>query len=407
MPRPIARSTTATSRATCAPARSGSSASAARSSASARTASSRSSSAVGEVKAVGRRMFAGFVRDVSAREAEQRCASFRPSWSTSRAFGHGRDGLGAGARAQSAAHRDHQLRPGDAAPDRDGTRTSAGALSWACSTRPCSRPSRAGQIISRLRQFVAKGETERMLEDVNAVVEEASALALIGTAGRGIAVRGDFAPKLPPVLMDKIQIHQVVTNLVRNSVDALEGASARGIVICTRRAAPAGRDLGRRQRARDRARDRRPALPALRHDQARRHGHRAVDLPVDRRGARRQAGGEREPGRRSGVLDDLPAPANRGLKGAGARPGRRDRRRRESSIRSRCCSRPRVSRSRPTTARGPSWRHRTGGSRVRRHRRRMPDMDGLELIAALRRRGPLPPVIVITGHGDVPMAVRR
>ncbi|HEX5795735.1 MAG TPA: response regulator FixJ [Geminicoccaceae bacterium] len=37
---------------------------------------------------------------------------------------------------------------------------------------------------------------------------------------------------------------------------------------------------------------------------------------------------------------------------------------------------------------------------------RMPDMDGLELIAELRRRGPLPPVIVITGHGDVPMAVR-
>lgn len=37
---------------------------------------------------------------------------------------------------------------------------------------------------------------------------------------------------------------------------------------------------------------------------------------------------------------------------------------------------------------------------------RMPEMDGLELIAALKRRGPLPPVIVITGHGDVPMAVK-
>lgn len=37
---------------------------------------------------------------------------------------------------------------------------------------------------------------------------------------------------------------------------------------------------------------------------------------------------------------------------------------------------------------------------------RMPDMDGLELIEALRSRGPLPPIIVITGHADVPMAVR-
>jgi two-component system, LuxR family, response regulator FixJ len=37
---------------------------------------------------------------------------------------------------------------------------------------------------------------------------------------------------------------------------------------------------------------------------------------------------------------------------------------------------------------------------------RMPEMNGLELIEALRRRGALPPIIVITGHGDVPIAVR-
>jgi two-component system response regulator FixJ len=37
---------------------------------------------------------------------------------------------------------------------------------------------------------------------------------------------------------------------------------------------------------------------------------------------------------------------------------------------------------------------------------RMPDMDGLELIEALKSQGPLPPIVVVTGHGDVPMAVR-
>ena len=95
---------------------------------------------------------------------------------------------------------------------------------------------RAGQIIRRLRQFIAKGETDRALEDINAVVEEASALALVGTRGKGIAVRRVLGEGLPPVLLDKIQIHQVITNLIRNSVDALDGVKQREIVISTRRA---------------------------------------------------------------------------------------------------------------------------------------------------------------------------
>jgi two-component system, LuxR family, response regulator FixJ len=37
---------------------------------------------------------------------------------------------------------------------------------------------------------------------------------------------------------------------------------------------------------------------------------------------------------------------------------------------------------------------------------RMPDMDGMALLQALKARGPMPPVIVMTGHGDVPLAVR-
>jgi two-component system sensor kinase FixL len=71
------------------------------------------------------------------------------------------------------------------------------------------------------------------------VVEEASALASIGTAGKAIAVRRTFASNLSPVLMDKIQIHQVITNLIRNSVDALADVDRREIVISTR---PAGAD---------------------------------------------------------------------------------------------------------------------------------------------------------------------
>jgi two-component system, LuxR family, sensor kinase FixL len=96
--------------------------------------------------------------------------------------------------------------------------------------------SRAGQIIRRLRQFIAKGETDRALEDINSVVEEASALALIGTRSKGIAARRVLGDGLPPVLLDKIQIHQVITNLIRNSVDALAGVKRREIVVSTRHA---------------------------------------------------------------------------------------------------------------------------------------------------------------------------
>ena len=51
-------------------------------------------------------------------------------------------------------------------------------------------------------------------------------------------MRREFSRDLPPVLVDKIQIHQVITNLIRNSVDALAAVRVREILIRTRRASP-------------------------------------------------------------------------------------------------------------------------------------------------------------------------
>ena len=51
-------------------------------------------------------------------------------------------------------------------------------------------------------------------------------------------MRRILEPDLPPVLIDKIQIHQVVTNLIRNSIDALGEVERREIVICTRWSTP-------------------------------------------------------------------------------------------------------------------------------------------------------------------------
>jgi two-component system sensor kinase FixL len=93
---------------------------------------------------------------------------------------------------------------------------------------------RAGQVIRRLRDFVAKGETERRIENLNKVVEEATALALVGARQHGVRVSLALDPGLPPALIDKVQIQQVVLNLVRNAVEAMEGAERRELAIATR-----------------------------------------------------------------------------------------------------------------------------------------------------------------------------
>jgi two-component system sensor kinase FixL len=190
--------------------------------------------AVGEVRAQGRRFFAGFVRDVSARQrAEQRVQELQSE------LIHVARLSAMGEMATALAHELNQpltavinyaqtaralleRRPGEAAGDLFGLLE-----------KTAQQASRAGQIIRRLRQFVAKGETDRTLEDINAVVEEASTLALIGAGGKGIAARRVLAVDLSPVLLDKIQIHQVIINLIRNSIDALDGVARREIVIST------------------------------------------------------------------------------------------------------------------------------------------------------------------------------
>jgi len=92
---------------------------------------------------------------------------------------------------------------------------------------------RAGQIIRRLRDFAARGESERRVEDVKKLVEEASALALVGAKDKGVRVRFEFTPRLDFVLADKVQIQQVLVNLMRNAVEAMEEMEKRELVIST------------------------------------------------------------------------------------------------------------------------------------------------------------------------------
>src|SRR5207302_134558 len=76
----------------------------------------------------------------------------------------------------------------------------------------------AGQIIRGLRDFVERGgETEKTIERIPDLVAEASALALAGTRDLGVRVANEIPPDLPPVLVDRVQIQQVLFNLLRNA----------------------------------------------------------------------------------------------------------------------------------------------------------------------------------------------
>src|SRR5262249_27884786 len=92
---------------------------------------------------------------------------------------------------------------------------------------------RAGYIIRRLRDFVARGESERRVESIQKLIEEASALALVGARQSNIQVRFKFAPHLGLVLADKVQIQQVILNLMRNAIESMEQSDRRELTITT------------------------------------------------------------------------------------------------------------------------------------------------------------------------------
>jgi PAS domain S-box-containing protein len=82
---------------------------------------------------------------------------------------------------------------------------------------------RAGQILRRLRDFVSRdGEVDKQVEDLAKLAEDAGALALAGAKERGVPIRFRFDPRLPPVLADRIQIQQVLLNLIRNALEAMQ-----------------------------------------------------------------------------------------------------------------------------------------------------------------------------------------
>lgn len=93
---------------------------------------------------------------------------------------------------------------------------------------------RAGHIVRRLRDFVARGEVEKTIEKLPVLINEAAVLGLMGAREKSVEPRFDLDPYASPVLVDKVQIQQVLINLIRNAVEAMADSPVRQLTVTSR-----------------------------------------------------------------------------------------------------------------------------------------------------------------------------
>ena len=145
---------------------------------------------------------------------------------------------------------------------------------------------RASQVIQRLRLFVKKADAPRGVEDIGQSIEEAAALALLGTEESGVRLKMELAADVPSVFIDKVQIQQVLLNLIRNAVEAMHDSPRRELTIRTALAADGSIWISVADTGPGLAcRCPRAPVPAVRDDETVGHGGRIVDLPWHRAGA--------------------------------------------------------------------------------------------------------------------------
>jgi two-component system sensor kinase FixL len=95
---------------------------------------------------------------------------------------------------------------------------------------------RAGEIVRRLRELVSHGTVSVIVEHLPKLIADASVLAFVDAQALGVRHRLELDPAAKWVRVDRIQIQQVLINLIRNAVEAMEGAVDREVVISTRTA---------------------------------------------------------------------------------------------------------------------------------------------------------------------------
>lgn len=189
---------------------------------------------VGEARSEGHRIFTGFIRDLS----EQQRAEFKMKELQSELI-HVSRVSAMGTMASTLAHELNQpltaianyLQAGETLLERRGEDESS-PLREAV-REAADEALRAGQIVRRLRDFVSKGDVDRHVEDLPDLIDNASRLALTGARERGVRAFFHFDRMSRNVVADRIQIQQVIVNLVRNAIDAMTQATDRNLTIST------------------------------------------------------------------------------------------------------------------------------------------------------------------------------
>jgi len=183
---------------------------------------------VGEVRSRGRHLFTAFIRDLTERHASERRVQELQA-----ELLHVSRVSAVGEMASALAHELNQpltaiassakaaLRMLQAHPPAGPAYANTPEKALEAMERAVSQSLRAGQIVRRLREFVVKGDTDRDLEALPGLIEEAGTLALVGARQHGIHVTFQLAPDLPLVFVDRIQIQQVLLNLIRNAIEAM------------------------------------------------------------------------------------------------------------------------------------------------------------------------------------------
>ena len=156
---------------------------------------------------------------------------------------------------------------------------------------------RASDVIARIRALARRTPTEKEPLDINEVIREVVALAEAEARRARARLRTELAGNLPRVVGDRVQLQQVVLNLLLNGLEAMHAVVGPPARAGHQHAAGGERSRPRRGaglgiRHRPAARD--PHVRGVLHDEARWDGHGPLDQPFHRRAARRTALGRAE-----------------------------------------------------------------------------------------------------------------